>query len=1614
MSLLSSSLRRLVAPFAFLLGAGVASAQVILNDTMSRASRTAAPTATGAQWFSTGPASGIAATVSYVQNSELKVTSSSTTNTGAQLLGYLTLAGSPVTLAENKSVKATFTFSLVGSFGSTTGSTSFRIGLFNSGGQRIAGDLTGASSSTFINYAGYAAMMSPTTSGISIFERIPPAPGTTVSNQTNLIGTNTGIYSATPLASGSSQSLQANVNYTGVLIASRTAAGVEFSFSLSGPGLTSYSLSGIDTASTVVSFDSIAFGWSNGVVLAGGGLAVRGLTLEVGDAAPPPPPPPPPPYTGRDPLANPDPGRPFIWVRESEKTAILNKIATQPWAQSVMTTLQNRVAANIARHQTDRDVFLRELPVTWSTSTPTFKTMTTSTPFSEVRGPAVAKFDLGLDSAILYYLTGDATYAQCAADILYNAIKTLKPVVPATDPGNGGWIVRNDLLLEARILGTQLPMMYDFLRPYLETNKVYDVQSASLVDFDYLDAQEIFRTYYELTRDHGSRNSNWSALMATCMLQNLLALSDPVERAAALKIYLTTGSDRQASLSYDYRHYQEAGNVWPESLQYANEVVTIRSTHMVLLERYDPTLKLFDTYPNYVMSLPRLSYLRFPNRDLVSFGDGPRPAEAEPFFEYEVIYQHAKATQRSDLVAFFGARIATGVEDGTHRRNVLPGYTALGMHNELVQLLWFAEEVTEPAAPLVLPQTDRLPFAGIALQRNPSTVDNERYGLMGFVGGAGHIHSHASGMSMELYGAGEVLGAKSGKGTYQTADHENYYRVFASNNTIVVNGASRGQGGWENIGINTVRLEAIEPAVFTAPVSPFHSFTSSSFLDDKGTLAEATQQRTLGIVRTSPTTGYYVDIFRSDSALANEYHDYIYRNLGDTVSLHADEAPLPLASAPDRFQTDIGDEYKQPGWRYFTDTEVSAATSSSVRARFTANDLPAGPTHMEMFMPGSADREYARVSSPRILQAASPYHSRRAPTVVIRKQGSAWDQPFAAIYEPYVGVEGSGSVKSVEKIERDGVVVGLKVLSTVGGANLVQYVLSNPNADDVYEDPAIGLYFKGRYAVVTDKGDGTGSLYLGQGSRLAFLGNSVSSPDGTATEAYMEFAAGQVPSVTSNRTVHVTTPPTLTASGVAAGTFGTPFSLAVTTTGIPAPVLSLTSALPPGLEFDPATGLLGGVPAAAGEYALTFVATNAAGSATANTLVSIGKAQASVTLHDLEQTYTGVARSASVVTSPADLPVIVTYAGGGEPVNAGTYPVIATVNHANYAGFAQATFVINKAAASVTLSDLSQRYDGTPRVVTVDTAPSDLNVAITYDGATAAPIYPGSYPIVAVIDEPNHEGMAAGTLEVAITARVRHLPSLNGGVDGSVQVLVPGGVAMNSAAYVSGDLLVPGTPAVVLNGSAVLGGIIDGPGAEGPSDSSVVLNSAVVRAVVRRIDPGLLPTVEDPPLPAGTVDASIGSKGGTIDFASLRNLSLGANAGVVVVPPGTYGSFTAGRSSGFVLGVPGAEVPAVYNLQALNLYAGSRLEIVGPVILTLKNGTSISRDVTTTAHPYQWLVLRIASGGLAINGGLRLPAIVQAPAGTVSLYGTSSIAGEVHADRLSVESNAVITEPAAP
>ncbi|HEY0945730.1 MAG TPA: MBG domain-containing protein, partial [Opitutaceae bacterium] len=92
------------------------------------------------------------------------------------------------------------------------------------------------------------------------------------------------------------------------------------------------------------------------------------------------------------------------------------------------------------------------------------------------------------------------------------------------------------------------------------------------------------------------------------------------------------------------------------------------------------------------------------------------------------------------------------------------------------------------------------------------------------------------------------------------------------------------------------------------------------------------------------------------------------------------------------------------------------------------------------------------------------------------------------------------------------------------------------------------------------------------------------------------------------------------------------------------------------------------------------------------------KATAIVTLGDLDHSYDGTAKSASVSTTPAGLATTVTYAGdAAAPSAIGSYEVAATVSDLNYTGSATATLTIVNSQPVITQQpqDQSVRNGGT-------------------------------------------------------------------------------------------------------------------------------------------------------------------------------------------------------------------------------------------------------------------------------------------------------------------------------
>ena len=100
-------------------------------------------------------------------------------------------------------------------------------------------------------------------------------------------------------------------------------------------------------------------------------------------------------------------------------------------------------------------------------------------------------------------------------------------------------------------------------------------------------------------------------------------------------------------------------------------------------------------------------------------------------------------------------------------------------------------------------------------------------------------------------------------------------------------------------------------------------------------------------------------------------------------------------------------------------------------------------------------------------------------------------------------------------------------------------------------------------------------------------------------------------------------------------------------------------------------------PAAAGIYAVVATICDAECEGSASGMLTVSKAEGTVTLGGLEQSYDGIPKVATATTEPEGLAVEITYDGSAEaPAAAGSYAVVATVVDPNYEGSATGTLTI--------------------------------------------------------------------------------------------------------------------------------------------------------------------------------------------------------------------------------------------------------------------------------------------------------------------------------------------------
>ncbi|MCP4044764.1 MAG: hypothetical protein GY732_02100 [Gammaproteobacteria bacterium] len=820
--------------------------------------------------------------------------------------------------------------------------------------------------------------------------------------------------------------------------------------------------------------------------------------------------------------------RPFIWVKSTDRPAILKKIEEHPWARSLFVELGVRADEAAPTTMAERRQKLMDLPLVWSEgedSPPALVVFPRENPFADGRqdqATAITKgLQDGIDCGVMFYLTGKENYAQCAADILFTFVNALPQIEPNREyTTNGGWLYQGNHLREVRIVSAQIPIIYDFVQPWLKKGgKAYDLASGELRDFDFEALQDIFRTYIWLALNHGLYDSNWPALESPGLVHNILGLDDAQERADTLPYYLTRDTEHkfehwsrgQPSLERIAKKFKNPGDVWPESLGYSVHVASNLVYVMTLFDRLYPDLGLGKRYRNIPAALTSFYDLRFPNGDTPYIGDGSRRQHVS-FHTYEKALQLAVLNNNTDQAGMFGDLLTASMADGQYDRAALaPKNYGWSHYLTPLQLLWFLDDpdgdpLSDAAPPH--PRTNHLPHAGMYIQRNVSKTEPVTGSLMAYVAGGSYIHGHASGMEMELYGQGHVLGINNGNAKYGTAIHENYYRLFAAKNTVISNGASASSGGWIELGVNTVNKVAMEPEPNQAAVSPNHSFSTTSFYDEFNLLAPAEQQRTIALVKLSDTSGFYLDVFRARSDTPKQFHDYLYHNVGDTLSIQSGGKPLQMTDDPERFGAPAGmswdvfeGSYQHPGWHYFDDVKTGKQTDGAYEAVFAATELGDTPIHMRALIPGGLETEMTQVNGPPTKGAPEGYRQKPLPAFVMRHQGDAWDNPFVAVYESYGD---KPSVQSVERLMSGDVFKGVKVTSTVDGRDMTHYILLQEGPDDVYRDAAMGIAFQGHFGVVTvDGADALSDIYIGSGHHLDYKDTRVAA-DAATLATYWE------------------------------------------------------------------------------------------------------------------------------------------------------------------------------------------------------------------------------------------------------------------------------------------------------------------------------------------------------------------------------------------------------------------------------------------------------------------------------------------------------------------------------
>jgi hypothetical protein len=398
-----------------------------------------------------------------------------------------------------------------------------------------------------------------------------------------------------------------------------------------------------------------------------------------------------------------------------------------------------------------------------------------------------------------------------------------------------------------------------------------------------------------------------------------------------------------------------------------------------------------------------------------------------------------------------------------------------------------------------------------------------------------------------------------------------------------------------------------------------------------------------------------------------------------------------------------------------------------------------------------------------------------------------------------------------------------------------------------------------------------------------------------------------------------------------------------------------------------------------------------------------------------------------------------------------------------------ANLTVTVAPATVSLSNLSQTFDGAGLAPTILTSPAGLGVAVTYNGSPTVPTAAGTYAVVVTVSDPSYTGAASGTLVINPASASIVLSGLSEMYTGNPAPIAattsPSGIA--TAITYNGSTTVPTYPgsyavSAALNNPNYTGGPASGTLTIGITallqNPPVLVGSGAIEGSVqvlsgKSLSLGATSTISGDVLVPGTPTVSVtgsaslvGTRNGpgaatptgysvalsgnavaryvveqinpialptvTAGPTSTSNLSLTSASGTVPLAAGNYGAVLV-NGANLVLGTSGATAASVYNFGSISVGGGGQISVVGPVVLVVNGKAVINGNIGNSAVP-AWLVLGIPSGTFTLSTNSLVSGTVVAPNGTVIINAGCEILGTVTAATLDIASGGVLQQPTLP